>query len=117
VKKIARKQASKLLAENPSPSASAFIEADGDVGAAPPPTNIASADVTAQTTGARCFQLPFAPRSGAGNSLADIQDDTVISMDLVPPFIACPADAEAEVRTTDAQTGIENEAFLIQFDK
>jgi hypothetical protein len=38
-------------------------------------------------------------------------------MDLVPPFIACPADAEAEVRTTDAQTGIENEAFLIQFDK
>jgi hypothetical protein len=38
-------------------------------------------------------------------------------MDLVPPFIACPADAEAEVRTTDAQTGIENEAFFIQFDK
>jgi len=116
IKKIARKQANKAI-DKRAPFAYALIEAQGGVAASPPPKNLTSANVTAPTTGARCFQLPFAPGTASGNSLADVADDTIISMDLVSPFIGCPADAEAEVRTVDAQTGLENEAFYIQFNR
>jgi hypothetical protein len=117
IKKIARKQANKAIERRGSPFAYARIEGDGSVAAAPPPKNITAENVTAPSTGVRCFQLRFAPGTAAGNSEADVQDDTIISLDLVPPFIGCPADAEAEVRTVDAQTGLENEGVYIQFSR
>jgi hypothetical protein len=99
-----------------APIAYAAVNGDGSLTAGYPAKNIDAESVTTVSPGGFCFDLPFTPVTAAANPQAELEEDGIISVDLVPPYTACPAGAEAEVRNVDAITGPQDDSFIVQFD-
>jgi hypothetical protein len=96
-----------------APIAYAAINGDGSLTPGYAAKNIGPGSVTNISPGGFCFELPFTPRTAAANAQAEPEEDGIMSIDLVPP---CPATAEAEVRNVDAETGPQDDSFIVQFD-
>jgi len=120
VKKIAKRQGQKqanLVIDQRHAYALATFSSGGSIDTDEPSNLISSADVSSPTTGILCFQLPFDPVSGTGNTRSEGNEDGIVSIELGGPYNECPSSAEAEVRIVDADlAGEDDEPTYVQFD-